>query len=131
MYDWIDSWKFSNNADPVIHLIFYCSDKSGQECIKQAYLIISQLTGRLIPFAKIRMYEGTATHVKEVHAEFDVVSDSSYSGRRAMIMGKLYKKNGVWKFNAIGDATPDPNFAATIINIIKNYNWEDCQYTCC
>ncbi len=74
-----------------------------------------------IPFAKIRMYEGTPTRVKSVFAEFDVVSDPSYSGRRAMIMGKLYKKNGEWKFNAIGDATPDPNFLATIVNIVKNY----------
>lgn len=74
-----------------------------------------------IPFAKIRMYEGTPTRVQSVFAEFDVVSDPSYSGRRAMIMGKLYKKNGEWKFNAIGDATPDANFLATIVNILKNY----------
>ena len=74
-----------------------------------------------IPFAKIRMYEGTPSRVQSVFAEFDVVSDPSYSGRRAMIMGKLYKKNGEWKFNAIGDATPDANFLATIVNIVKNY----------
>jgi tellurium resistance protein TerZ len=74
-----------------------------------------------IPFAKIRMYEGTSTRVKNVFANFDVVADKIYSGKRSLVMGKLYKRNGEWKFNAIGDATDDPNFAATIINIIKNY----------
>lgn len=74
-----------------------------------------------IPFAKIRMYEGTPSHVKSVFATFDIVSDAAYLGKRALIMGKLYKRNGEWKFSAIGDATDDPNFAATIINIIRNY----------
>jgi tellurium resistance protein TerZ len=74
-----------------------------------------------IPFAKIRMYEGTPKRVNSVFATFDVVSDTIYSGKRALIMGKLYKKNGEWKFSAIGDATDDPNFATTIINILENY----------
>lgn len=74
-----------------------------------------------IPFAKIRMYEGTPTRVDNVYATFDVVADQAYRGKRAMIMGKLYKKNGEWKFNAIGEATADRFFAETIVNIIKNY----------
>ena len=74
-----------------------------------------------IPFAKIRMYEGTPKKVNSVFANFDIVSDSAYSGKRSLIMGKLYKRNGEWKFSAIGDTTDDPNFAATIINILRNY----------
>lgn len=75
----------------------------------------------MIPFAKIRMYEGTPTVVNEVHAEFDVVADASYRGKTALVMGKLYKHNGEWKFSAIGDATADPHFVATLKNIIDNY----------
>lgn len=32
----------------------------------------------------------------------------SYDGMTAMIFGEIYKNNGEWKFNAIGQATNDP-----------------------
>lgn len=92
--------------------------------IDRIYFFVNNATNEdfyQIPFAKIRMYEGTPTRVDNVYANFDIVSDEAYRGRQAMIMGKLYKKNGEWKFNAIGDATPDRFFAETIINILKNY----------
>ncbi len=95
--------------DPDISSIFFFLNNVGPEDFYQ------------IPFAKIRMYEGTPTRVNSVHADFDVVADSAFSGKRAMIMGKLYKRNNEWKFNAIGEATADPNFAATIVNIVRNY----------
>lgn len=74
-----------------------------------------------VPYAKIRMYEGTPTRVNSVHSEYDVVTDSSYSGKRALILGKLYKKDNNWKFDAIGDATNDKIFLETIQRILKNY----------
>ncbi len=92
--------------------------------IDRIYFFINNATNEdfaQIPFAKIRMYEGTPTRVDNVYATFDVVADPSYRGRKSMIMGKLYKKNGAWKFNAIGDATADRNFAESIVNIIRNY----------
>lgn len=98
-----------NRIDPQVDQIFFFLNNVGPEDFA------------MIPFAKIRMYEGTPTRVKEVFAEFDVVSDIAYRGRRALIMGKLYKRKGEWKFAAIGDATQDPNFAASIVNIIQNY----------
>jgi tellurium resistance protein TerZ len=98
-----------SKIDPDAQAIYFFLNNVGPEDFYQ------------IPFAKIRMYEGTPKRVNNVFATFDVVSDSAYSGKRALVMGKLYKKNGEWKFSAIGDATDDPNFAATIINIIRNY----------
>lgn len=74
-----------------------------------------------IPFAKIRMYEGTPTKVNNVHSNFDVVTDSSYIGKGALILGKLYKRNNEWKFDAIGDPTDDRIFLQTINKIISNY----------
>lgn len=74
-----------------------------------------------IPFAKIRMYEGTPTRVNTVHSNYDIVTDSSYRGKRALILGKLYRKNGDWKFDAIGDATDDNMFVQTIQRITQNY----------
>ena len=31
----------------------------------------------------------------------------NYSGMTAMVFGELYRHNGAWKFNAIGQATQD------------------------
>lgn len=74
-----------------------------------------------IPYAKIRMYEGTPTSVKEVFASYNVSAEAQYAGKRALIMGKLYKKNDEWKFNAIGDPTDDVFLGQTIHRIMKSY----------
>jgi tellurium resistance protein TerZ len=74
-----------------------------------------------IPYAKIRMYEGTSTQVKEVFASYNVSSELQYSNKRALIMGKLYKKETEWKFNAIGDPTDDVFLGQTIARIVKSY----------
>ena len=74
-----------------------------------------------IPYAKIRMYEGTPTQVKAIFASYNVSAESQYSGKRALIMAKLYKKGGEWKFHAIGDATDDRNLCETIERIVKSY----------
>lgn len=75
-----------------------------------------------IPYAKIRMYEGTSTRVDKVHSEYDIATDNSYAGKGALILGKLYKRNGEWKFDAIGDPTNDKIFLQTIQTILNNYS---------
>ena len=74
-----------------------------------------------IPYAKIRMYEGTSSRVIKVHSSFDITTDSTYTNKRALIMGKLSKRNGEWKFDAIGDPTDDKLFLETIQTILKTY----------
>ena len=74
-----------------------------------------------IPFAKIRMYEGTPTKVNNVHSNFDIVTDSTFRGKRAIVLGKLYKRNGEWKFDAIGEPNEDTIFLQTIQRITKNF----------
>jgi tellurium resistance protein TerZ len=74
-----------------------------------------------IPYAKIRMYEGTSTHVSKVHSSFDIATDATYVNKRALILGKLYKRNDEWKFDAIGDATNDSMFLQTIQLINTTY----------
>ena len=39
----------------------------------------------------------------------------NYSGMTAMIFGEVYRHNGEWKFNAIGQATNDPGLS-TLVN---------------
>jgi tellurium resistance protein TerZ len=74
-----------------------------------------------VPYAKIRMYEGTPTRVNTVFADYDIATNSSFSGKGALILGKLYRRNGVWRFDAIGDPTTDKIFLHTISNILTNY----------
>lgn len=74
-----------------------------------------------IPYAKLRMYEGTPSRVKEVFASYNVASESKFSGKRALIMGKLVKTDGKWSFAAMGDATEDLFMGETIQRIRKQY----------
>ena len=75
------------------------------------------------------MYEGTPSRVNSVHANFDMVTDTTYSGKGAMVMGKLYRKNGDWKFDAIGEPSNDKLFIHTLDRILKNYaKGEDFRY---
>lgn len=38
----------------------------------------------------------------------------NYSGMTAMIFGEVYRHNGEWKFNAIGQGTNDPGLSETV-----------------
>lgn len=68
------------------------------------------------------MYEGTASKVKEVFASYDVATRTNCVGKRGLVMGKLYRRNGDWKFAAIGDAYEDKSIVYTISRVMKDYN---------
>ena len=95
--------------NPNVNQIFFFLNNCGREDFSQ------------IPYASIRMYEGTPARVKEVFASYDVAAEPRYRGMTALIMGKLYRRNGEWKFSAIGDAFPDANLCETIKRIVTNY----------
>jgi tellurium resistance protein TerZ len=97
--------KVSSNVEQ----IFFFLNNVGKEDFSQ------------IPYAKIRMYEGTPTRVKEVFASYNVSAEQQFVGKRALVMGKLYRKDGAWRFHAIGDATADNNLCETIQRILKSY----------
>lgn len=101
----VDLSKVNSNVDQIYFFLNNC----GREDFSQ------------IPYASIRMYEGTPTRVKEVFASYDVAADPKFSGMTALVMGKLYRRNGEWKFSAIGDAYPDPNLCETIKRISTKY----------
>lgn len=98
-----------NRVNPNVSQIFFFLNNCGREDFSQ------------IPYASIRMYEGTPRRVKEVFASYDVAANPQYRGMTALIMGKLYRRNGEWKFSAIGDAYPDTNLCETIRRIVTNY----------
>lgn len=98
-----------SKVSPDVEQIFFFLNNCGKEDFSQ------------IPYASIRMYEGTPSKVKEVFASYDVAAEPQYKGMTALVMGKLYRRNGEWKFSAIGDAYPDQNICETIRRIVTNY----------
>jgi tellurium resistance protein TerZ len=76
---------------------------------------------KTIPFASIRIYEGTPSRVNEVFATYDIANDASFAGSVSMVMGVFYKRNGEWKFNAIGEATTDRDLRSTLVTVISKY----------
>ncbi|WP_291151786.1 TerD family protein [Flavobacterium sp. UBA7680] len=101
----VDLTKLNSNVSQ----IFFFLNNAGNEDFSQ------------IPYAKIRMYEGTPTRVTSVFADYNVSAESQYVGKRSIIMGKLYKRSGEWKFSAIGDPTEDTFLGQTIHKILKSY----------
>lgn len=76
---------------------------------------------KTIPFASIRLYEGTPERVDTVHAKFDIANDPKFAGSVSMVMGKLYRKDGKWKFVAVGETTKDTNLEQTVETVRAQY----------
>ena len=66
------------------------------------------------------MIENAFVRVFDVETNKEICKydlSENYTGKTAMICGELVKEDGVWKFNAIGEATNDPN----ISSMLKRY----------
>ncbi len=74
-----------------------------------------------IPFASIRIYEGTPTRVNEIFATYNIAKGAGFAGNVSMVMGVFYKRNNEWKFNAIGEPTKDKKLEETIKTVQQNY----------
>lgn len=84
-----------------------------------------------IPYAYIRMFEPNMgikggkpviQGVKETFAQYDVATKTDCIGMRGLVLGKLYRRNGEWKFAAIGDAFADRSIVNTIGRVMKDYS---------
>jgi len=92
--------------------------------VEQIVFVLNSFQGqdfKDIPFASIRLYEGTPSRVDNIHATFDIANDPKFAGSVSMVMGKLYKKDGSWKFTAIGDATSDRKLEQTVDTVKAQY----------
>lgn len=101
----LDFSRLSNNVE---HVAFVLNSYKGQDFA-------------LIPFASIRIYEGSPSRVVEVFAKYDVANDKHFGGHVSMVMGVFYKRNGEWKFNAIGDPTKDRKLQQTVQTVKSQY----------
>ncbi|WP_118951877.1 TerD family protein [Taibaiella helva] len=75
----------------------------------------------IVPFASIRIYEGTPSRVNEVFATYNIAGDTNFAGHVTMVMGIFYKRNGEWKFNPIGEPTRDRDVEQTVKTIQNGY----------
>ena len=92
--------------------------------VEQVVFILNSFKGQdfaTIPYASIRLYEGTPDRVNEVFATYEVAKEPQFSGYVSMILGKLYKRNGEWKFSAIGEPTKDKKLQDTINSVAQRY----------
>jgi tellurium resistance protein TerZ len=92
--------------------------------IDQIVFVLNSYKGQdfaTIPYARIRIFEGNFDKVDEVFATYDIAQDSQFGGFVSMIMGKVYKRNGEWKFSAIGTPTTDQNLELTVKTVQEKY----------
>lgn len=74
-----------------------------------------------IPYARIRIYEGTPKNMIDVISTFNIAKDASFTNSLSMIMGKLVKQNGNWSFEAIGTPVKTFRIKETLKLIKKSY----------
>ncbi|MCC9072020.1 tellurium resistance TerZ family protein [Flavobacterium sp. F-65] len=99
---------FSRISPSANHVAFFINSFRGQDF-------------KDIPFASIRIYEGTPTRVNQEYARYDIANDASFAGNVSMVLGVFYKRNDEWKFSAIGTPTRDKKLEETIQTIQQNH----------
>ena len=92
--------------DSVEHIVFVLNSYKNQDFAT-------------IPFASIRLYEGTPSRVNNIVATYNIASNAKFAGYTSMILGKLYRRNGEWKFSAIGEPTKDKKLQDTLQTALK------------
>ncbi|MBZ4041418.1 TerD family protein [Flavobacterium hibisci] len=99
---------FSQLTPAANHVAFFINSFRGQDF-------------KDIPFASIRIYEGTPTKVTQEFARFDIANDATFAGNVSMVLGVFYKRNDEWKFSAVGVPTNDKKLEQTIVTIQQNH----------
>ncbi|PWQ98559.1 TerD family protein [Leucothrix arctica] len=74
-----------------------------------------------IPFATVRLYEGTPERVDSVLADYNIANDAKFKGAVSMVLGVLYRHNSGWKFKAVGDPTQDKGLEDTLKTTASSY----------
>jgi len=59
------------------------------------------------------------SHGKEI-TRFNLSGDATYNGMCSLVFSEVYRKDGTWKFRAIGDPYPADNF----VEILKKYTYQ-------
>jgi tellurium resistance protein TerZ len=90
----------------------------------QIFIVLNSYRGHKfdhIPYATIRIYEGTAKRVDFVLANYNIANDVTFKDKVCMVLGSLYRHGNGWKFNAIGEPTTDSNLNQLVSTISSQY----------
>ncbi|NDW19750.1 TerD family protein [Dysgonomonas sp. 216] len=74
-----------------------------------------------IPYVKTKIFENASSERVNVYSEFNVTAQPRYVKSKTLIVGEIYRKGSVWRFNAIGDVLACENIGETIQSINKHY----------
>lgn len=92
--------------------------------VQQVVFVLNSFRGqdfKDIPYARIRLFEGKPDRIQQVVASLDIANDAQFAGSVSMIMGKLYRHQGSWKFKAIGEATSDRHLEQTLDTVARSF----------
>jgi tellurium resistance protein TerZ len=71
-----------------------------------------------IPYSKVRIYSGEMQKVEDLFGQYNISAQKQFSGKVAMVLGKLYKDEGDWCFKAIGEGLTSEKLLSTV-SVIK------------
>ena len=74
-----------------------------------------------IPFASIRLYEGSPTQVDNVLATYDIANDPQFAGATSLVLGKITRQAQQWRFDAIGAITHDNKLESTVKTVQRDF----------
>ncbi len=92
--------------------------------VKSVAVVLNSYSGQnfaTIPFASIRLYEGTASRVDNIIASYNIANEPKFNGSVSMVLGVLYRHNTEWKFRAIGEPTTDKKLEALLKTTASDY----------
>lgn len=76
----------------------------------------------IIPYSKVRVFEGTPQRVDTVLLNFNLSADDAFVGHVSMIMGKFIRQqDSNWRFEAIGEPSESARVFDTIDVIQEKY----------
>ncbi len=113
-----------DKADDFDNEVIQVNLKNVNANIQQIVFYINSFKGQdfaTIPYSKIRIFEGNPKQVTSVFATFNLSSENSFAGKVSMIMGKMVREEGGWKFVTIGEAIGAKNIDETIKTIQSKY----------
>jgi tellurium resistance protein TerZ len=88
--------------------------------VSQIVFMLNSFRGHdfsIIPFARIRVFE----NIENILAQYDIANSDEFAGSLSMVMGKIFKESGIWKFKAVGEATMDLKLQDTVATVRDRY----------
>lgn len=114
----------TGNPDEFDNEIIYIDLSTVAHRVNSIFIFLNSYKNQgfdLIPYSKIRIYEGSPKLKKATFATFNLSNEASFAGKVSMIMGKVVRSGTNWEFKTIGEAIDAKNIDQTIDSILEKY----------